>query len=356
MKSFVGFAGFGGVDLALREAGFEVIGVEIDDEIAEVNRLNGGNVITADILDMDPRKYVGYELMHFSPPCPGFSIANQKRGETVQDIELGRKTARFIIDGQPEFFTLENVWAYRNSESWSIILKALHEMGYGVDFWLLNSANFGVPQTRKRMIAVARWDGQQPARPVATHQDYRGMQLALFEMLPKWRGWYEAISDLIPALPDSEFADWQNESMPPLYRTMLVGQQLPNGREGEVQTRLTEIPAMTVTAFIVDCQYNSGADENGKRGLTIREDDRPVFTVTATQAKRQVRAYVEGRVVSMTLRCLARFQGFPYWFVLPEARGLACRGVGNAVPPGLYVAVLGSRGFGEKETYTGDKI
>ncbi len=68
MKAFVGCAGFGGVDIALREFGYEVIGVEIDDAIAEVNRRNGGSVITGDLLDLDPRKYAGYELMHFSLP------------------------------------------------------------------------------------------------------------------------------------------------------------------------------------------------------------------------------------------------------------------------------------------------
>ena len=45
MKAFVGFAGFGGVDIALRDFGFEVVGVEIDDAIAEVNRLNGGTAL-----------------------------------------------------------------------------------------------------------------------------------------------------------------------------------------------------------------------------------------------------------------------------------------------------------------------
>ncbi|MHC4621849.1 MAG: hypothetical protein ACYTEQ_29265 [Planctomycetota bacterium] len=56
MKAFVGFAGFGGVDIALIEAGYQTIGVEIDPDIAAVNIFNGGDVI--------------YELYHFSPLCP----------------------------------------------------------------------------------------------------------------------------------------------------------------------------------------------------------------------------------------------------------------------------------------------
>ncbi len=364
MKSFVGFAGFGGVDIALRQAGFEVQGVEIIDEIAEVNRQNGGDVVTADILDMQPGNYIGYDLMHFSPPCVSFSNANEKKGEAEQDIVLAQKMARFIVEGEPRFFTLENVWGYRNSQSWDIVLKALKDMDYGIAFWHLNAANFGVPQTRKRMTVVGRRGGLRPVRPMVTHQDYSGLdgQLALFEMLPQWENWYEAIEDLIPELPEGKFAKWQKEkTMPDHIKGSFL---MPVNGENSGPFGFMQ-PAPTITAnhssnkyraFIVDCQYNGNPDENGRRGLTIREADQPVFTITATQSKRKVREAGGGRVVSMTPRCLARFQDFPDWFVLPENRGLACRGIGGAVPRGLYRAVLGSLGFGKKETYTGDKI
>lgn len=52
-KAFVGCAGFGGVDLVLREFGFEVTGVEIDEAIADVNRMNGGRGHVMGSLDFE---------------------------------------------------------------------------------------------------------------------------------------------------------------------------------------------------------------------------------------------------------------------------------------------------------------
>ena len=407
MKAFVGCAGFGGVDIALRERGFEVIGVEIDMAIAMVNVLNGGNIIVADLLDFDFGGLVDIILGHFSPPCPRFSIARNKKavlelvalisdmarfqvvlnGESEIDMALARKICEFIRVVRPAHFTLENVWQYRNSLSWLNIWYTLLDEGYGVDAWNLNAADYGIPQSRKRMIVIARRDGRQPAKPFPTH----AKEPDLFSQ--RWVGWYSSIEDLLSGLPESEFAPWQLARLPDELKTLLlmtsntnllesdyqpgrgvigvddpantvmasVGRSLPrallvpgdNTGNGVVLVGID--PMVTVQtrppercphrAFIVDCQYNGSADENGNRGLTIRETDQPVFTVTATQTKRQVRVAVQGRVVSMTPRCLARFQGIPNWFVLPENRDLACRGIGNLLPPGLYGAVLGSLGL-----------
>ncbi len=407
-RAFVGFAGFGGVDIALRGAGYDVVGVEIDDAIAQVARDNGHNTITADILDIDPRDYTGWELMHFSPPCPSFSIANQQSSESEYDILLAEKITQFIAIAQPRLFTLENVYQYRKSESWRRIIQVLFASGYMVDVGHLNAADYGVPQTRKRMIVRAMRNGFVPYMPPA---------------MP-WVGWYEAIEDLLPTLPDSQFADWQLMRMPDELKTMLMmtsntnklasdsvqgrgwldieqpsntvntysngsmprafllgnGQRsapklahqpadtitsnsnqmgiratLVNGQNSSTaRNRAVDEPAMTVTAlhkgfpraFIVDCQKSGTPDkDNGLRGLTIRESTQPMFTVTSTATKRTVRALTDvGRVVSMTPRALARFQSMPDNYILPKHNKLACKGIGNAVPPKMYEAVLRSLG------------
>jgi DNA-cytosine methyltransferase len=375
MRAFVGFAGFGGVDIALRERGFDVIGIEIDDDIANVNRINGGNVITADILDVDPEPYTGCDLMHFSPPCPSFSIANQGSSETEHDRLLAHKMAEFIIVCQPQYFTLENVYLYRKSESWAIVRNALLAQGYGLDFWHLNAADYGVPQSRKRMIVIARRDGRKAQKPFPTHSK----NVDMFTL--PWKGWYQAIEDLIPSLEETQPANWQIKSIPDELKVML----LPVN--GEYSTYFECIsPAPTISsghdagkyrAFIINSQ-------NTTRGLTIRAKESPMMTVSAnileknsppialivggqyqtpndgtprtvqnkvadsliwtitTREKGDTIAHENGRWVKMSVRCLARFQGFPDWFALPDDRKLACRGIGNAVPPGLYQAVLRS--------------
>jgi DNA (cytosine-5)-methyltransferase 1 len=391
MKALIGFAGFGGPDIALREAGIETTGIENDYAIAEVNRVNGGNVIVADILSIDPADFIGWLLYHFSPPCPSFSVASQS-SETNLDISLARKICEFIRVGRPKFFTLENVWLYRKSLSWLLIWYTLLEEGYGVDAWNLNAADYGVPQSRRRMIVIGRRDGRRPAKPWPTYSKNPDM------FTRPWVGWYEAIEDLLPSLPETNFADWQIDRMPEkLQETMLIGhssQELglartdkpaftvttnsnrsrafiinsQNASAGRALTvREDKSPMFTVTAnieeknsppkaFVVDCQYKNF---NGERDLIIRTEDQPIFTMTASANRSTIRASLgQGRVVSMTPRCLARFQDFPDRFILPgdpgldenivllldsrSDRELACQGIGNALPPGLYRSVLRS--------------
>jgi DNA (cytosine-5)-methyltransferase 1 len=335
-KALIGFAGFGGPEIALREAGIEATGIEMDPAIAEVNRVNGGHCLAADLLGIDPADYVGWLLFHFSPPCPNFSIAKSGNSEQESDLALARKICEFIRVGRPVYFTLENVWLYRKSLSWLLIWYTLLQEGYGVDAWHLNSADYGVPQTRRRMIVIARRDGRQPAKPWPTHSKTGDM------FTKPWRGWWEAIEDLIPGLPETSPASWQIDRMPNEIKTLLV--MTGNTNRNGVDNRpgrgclVSSEPANTVTtilggamprAFIID----SGNDNanGGKNRLTIRQSDEPIFTVMAGS-----------RWVSMSVRCLARFQDFPDSFVLPDNKILACRGIGNALPPGLYRAVLKS--------------
>ena len=161
------FTGFGGWDVGARAAGFDLAwGVEYIPEIAAVANANlGGHVRVGDILDMDPTTFEQVDALHVSPPCPNFSVAKTGRGETENDIALGRKVAEFIMVHRPRIFTLENVWGYRHSESWVIILETLNSLGYWFDMAHVNAADFGVPQTRKRMIVRAVLGDGCPACP-----------------------------------------------------------------------------------------------------------------------------------------------------------------------------------------------
>jgi DNA (cytosine-5)-methyltransferase 1 len=403
------FTGFDGVGVGALACGLDLAwGMELDPDLAAVaNRNLGGHVRVGDILDADPVDFPPVDVLHASPPCPSFSVAKANGKETPHDIALAEATARFVTILRAPVVTLENVWGYRNSKSWRIIADALNGAGYWFDVAHVNFADMSVPQTRKRMVARALLGRMVPYLPQPE----------------PWVGWYEAIEDLIPTLPESQFAPWQLARLPEELTTALVTNQhnQPNG-QGEpvsvaplepsppvtatiggrfrafiVSNAKTEYsdgirdgdePALAVTgqssgrtrAFLLGGQFGQPANGNGEARPAQLATDGPTFTVTAVNKgdwraflvdgqncrieekgglsrvlsaepalsvvashKGLPRAWLSaGRVVSMTPRCLARFQTFPDWYELPSKNALACKGIGNAVPPLGYQKILKS--------------
>lgn len=336
MKIATLFSGGEGVGVGARNAGLHHLwGIEIDSDMAQAARRNGFNVETADILEVNPVNYEAPTVLHASPPCPNFSVAKQGRREANNDICLAHAVSSFIQTLRPEYFTLENVWGYRKSQSWAIIRDALYRYGYWFDLAHVNAANFGVPQTRKRMIVRAA----------------KGKMVPFLPPPEPWVGWYEAIEDLIPTLPGSQLAPWQLKGLE-LDDTTLVDSAGYPGTDGVriPVTRKSDEPANTIVAnrasrgmraFLVGGQFARPASGNSDpRPVQTRRADEPSYTVTA-QNKGDWRVWLrKGRVVQMTPRALARLQSFPDSYVLPSNKGLACKIIGNAVPPLLYQKIV----------------
>lgn len=372
------------VGVGARDAGLTHLwGFEIEDDIAQVARDNDFNVITANVLELDPHTLETPTVLHVSTVCKRASGANQSAElnedgtkEAPEDIAMGEKVAQFIDVMTPKVFTLENVYAYRNFKAFKIICAALNRNGYMWDFDNLNSADFGVPQTRRRLILRA----------------IRGSLLPMLPQPVKWVGWYEAILDLIPTLPDSQFAPWQMARLPELMKTFLINgggntnfSEAYPGRgcreEAEPSHTVTTVTANGGNfpkAFIVD-QLNYHKD--GTRNPTIRTANEPVWTIPIHSTKHPTpRAFVVGshygqpktvsdrrvqtwfahepyfsvtvssanhhdarawlacgRIVEMDIRALARFQSIPdsYTNINPTI-------VGNGVPPLLYKNIIGA--------------
>lgn len=235
----------GGADIGARAAGLELAWAnELEPNIAEVYTANLGNHIrVGDILEEDPNDYEKVDVMHMSPPCTRASDANQSAEvnedglkESPLDIALANKCIEFISVLRPEVVTLENVWGYRKFQSWrggkkcEGIQSALYRLGYWpVTVDHVNFANMGVPQTRKRMIVRAVRGGFVPYLPQPE----------------RWVGWYEAIEDILPTLPDSQFAPWQLERLPAeIKQTMMLWNMDQTARD--VTVRYADQPVPTV--------------------------------------------------------------------------------------------------------------
>lgn len=154
-------AGAGGQALGLEHAGFEHAGL-IENDAAACNtlRLNrpDWNVIEHDLfqpLDLDPFK--GVDLIAGGLPCPPFSVAGKRLGER-DERNLFNVGMLYVDALRPKAVMFENVKgifdpSFEIYRTW--ILNRLKKMGYVADWKLLNASDYGVPQLRPRAILVA---------------------------------------------------------------------------------------------------------------------------------------------------------------------------------------------------------
>lgn len=337
--SFSLFRGGGGADLGAESAGWRSIGgVEIDAKIAAVCDKNfpDAPTVVSDICAVDPLLLPHRPAhLHASPSCKNASQANIGAGETDEDRACGRAVERFLEAWLPEAFTLENVWQYRTFDAFNGICERLRSLGYAFDYWHLCSADYGVPQTRRRLILVARRGATRVQRPMPTHRE--GGDL----FTPPWVGWYAAIADIIDTLPASRFAPWQEARLSELAPHGLTTSALVPCRSLETNLCLPDMPSYTVLAdrkttpraFLIDGYGNTS------RLPTVLDGDTPAMTVQAWHGRRPScapRAWLaRGRVVKATVQALGRWQSFPDGY-----QGLTTEIVGNAVPPLLMRRIM----------------
>jgi DNA (cytosine-5)-methyltransferase 1 len=192
------FAGGGGKTLGAIAAGYQPIGaIDYWEPACEHYRRNiGPHIECADLLKTNLPDCKGIDLLMASPPCPSFSRANVGGKETMIDYFLSAKIAEVTKAWRPKAILIENVPEYARSTSFIDLRTALAKYGYQVWCGVLNSADYGVPQTRRRLYLVATKGKLKFIPPNPTHSQTK-------QALPKWVGWYDSISDLIPAMKDS---------------------------------------------------------------------------------------------------------------------------------------------------------
>jgi len=160
------FCGAGGLSLGLERAGFSVAaGIEIDEEIGKTYKANHPNTklipkdikqVTGDeILEMAGKSKI--DLIAGCPPCQGFSSLTSKyRKEDSRNV-LILEMARLIERLKPSMVMLENVagLANRGSKLLNEFVSRLEAMGYDVNKDVLQMADYGIPQSRRRLVLLA---------------------------------------------------------------------------------------------------------------------------------------------------------------------------------------------------------
>lgn len=168
MKFLDLFAGIGGFRLGMESAGHECIGFCEIDKFARASYKaihdTKGEIELHDITTVsdDTIRGIGHVDVICGFPCQAFSIAGARRGFEDTRGTLFFEIARFASILKPRYLFLENVKGLLNHDrgnTFEVILSALDELGYDVEWQVLNSKNFGVPQNRERVFIIGHLRG-----------------------------------------------------------------------------------------------------------------------------------------------------------------------------------------------------
>jgi DNA (cytosine-5)-methyltransferase 1 len=129
-----------------------------------------------------------------SPPCQGDSQIRSKQLPPHCDRDVIGEALDAILTIQPQCIVLENVPGFRNNLTYQSFCKTLYQHGYWLQNYLINCADFDVPQNRKRLIAIAFKNKLIPLK---------------FPNGKTPLGWFDFVKDLIPNLPVTQLAKWQ---------------------------------------------------------------------------------------------------------------------------------------------------
>lgn len=161
MKIISLFSGAGGLDLGLIQAGNKVIWAnDIDKDAVATYRENiGSHIICGDIRNIDVSTLPDADVVVGGFPCQGFSQANRLRTLDDDRNQLYRFFYNTIKIKQPKFFIAENVkgiLSLGKGEAIKQIVSDFEAAGYSTSVNLVNMANYGVPQTRQRVLIIGQ--------------------------------------------------------------------------------------------------------------------------------------------------------------------------------------------------------
>ena len=308
------FAGPGGLDVGATWLEIPVEGIEWDPNACATRRAAGIRTREGDVRNFGPHDFPEANVLTGGPPCQTFTVAGTGSGRQALDeiIEQAEDMAKHLGDGTPRGgfaddrtgLVLEPLrWALLAMESgrpyraivleqvpavlpvWEVYGNILRRNGYGVATGILRTEEFGVPQTRRRAILIARLGEEQVSLPSPTHQMYRrgAAEQGALELKP-WVSMGEALN----------------------HRAR----------------------------FTVISNYGSGGDP---RNRGQRRSDEPSATITGKVRRNRLRL-TDGDEDRFTDQEAGRLQTFPLdypWSGLDIGQQ-----IGNAIPPRLAVHVL----------------
>lgn len=311
------FSGAGGFSLGFSKKGFKNI-FSIDIELNSCKTYNynfpNHNVINKNILELtnqEIKNLIANNHIHViigGPPCQGFSIAGNIGRKFADDSrnKLFKEFVRVVKVVEPTYFVMENVarlYNHNKGETKIEIINDFKNIGYKVECKILNSADYGVPQVRKRIIFIGTKNNQEILFPKKNVSEYVTVKDAL-SSYPKLESGQES---KIP----NHIAMSHSKQM--LHKMSFISD---GGDRNEIPEQIRP-KSGDVRKYI---KYSSK-----KPSVTVTGDMRKIFHYEQNRA--------------LTVRELAKLQSFPDDFVFKGTKISQQQQVGNSVPPKMAEAI-----------------
>lgn len=298
------FAGAGGLALGLEKADIHTVQfVEINKFCCETLKHNKPlwNVVNQDITNVDFTEFKGkIDIVTGGFPCQAFSFAGKKMGFEDTRGTLFYEFARCVKEVEPLVFMAENVRgliSHDKGRTLNVILGVLENLGYDVQYKVLNAAYYGVGQKRERVVIIGTKPGLHFEYPVPNKN-------------------MTTLKDALQGCPKSEGQSYSEKKKKVLKLVPPGGCWI-------------NLPEDIQKEYMGKSYYSGG----GKRGMARRISwDEPCLTLTCSPSQKQTERCHPEETRPFTVREYARIQSFPDSWDFCGGLGEKYKQIGNAVP------------------------
>lgn len=305
------FSGAGGMSLGFDQAGFtNVFSIDIEPRFCETYKANfpTHNLIQKDISKLsneEIKTLIGKQTIDViigGPPCQGFSMAGNIGRKFTEDPrnQLFREFARVVDVVKPKYFVMENVarlFTHNKGETKQEIIELFRKINYNVECKVVNTADYGIPQVRNRVLFIGNRISSNIFFPKKTVEKPISIKQAI---------------DKLPKLNSGEKSKLPNHISMKHSEQML--KKMSYVSDGGNRNEIPEIirpKSGDVRKYI---RYNSS-----EPAVCVTGDMRKIFHYSQNRA--------------LTVRELATIQTFPLDFVFKGSTISQQQQVGNSVPP-----------------------
>ncbi len=328
------FSGVGGMSLGFKKEGFDVtMAIEKDKEISEAYKKNHPNVevISKDIREIDKNKFNYYKKQNTivvgGPPCQGFSQKGSRNILKDSRNYLFKHFYNMVEIIKPKYFLMENVpniLTANNGYFKKQILDLFNKLNYSVDYKILSSYNFGVPQKRNRAFILGKKGNEKLSLPKNNSNAIVNIGDAIsdLEFLNSGEGKFKQ---------DYKFSSKSKYQKKAREKSGCLYNHVATNHSDTVIKRLKMIPVGGDRSDLPKEHLTKSVYSGTWSRMLYNEPSVTITTRFDTPSSGKFTHPVLNRAI--TIREAARLQSFPDDFIFYGTKSSKMKQVGNAVPP-----------------------